>query len=119
MQQRRLDRYARTTSDTYQVEPYAYFIYLYQEPVYFPGVIFLAVLAAGLVGTLRRRRERGWPCVLPWAVAAIGVVAPVALHEGRYRYVITVVPLACLAAGLAFSRPGTGRISIDGIPRRH
>lgn len=107
IQQRRLNAYARTTSDTYQIQPYAYFLYLYQEPVYFPGVIFLAVIAAGLVGAFRRRPERGWPCALPWVLAAVGVVAPVALHEARYRYVITVVPLACLAAGLAFSRPGT------------
>jgi hypothetical protein len=41
---------------------------------------------------------------LPWAVAALGVLVPVAVHEYHYRYAITIVPAACLAAGLAFAR---------------
>lgn len=107
---RRLRAYAHTSSDTHPVPPYAYFLYLYQEPVYFPGIAFGLVLLAGLAGVARNLRRRGWqgvrggPAALPWAVAVTGVVVPVAVHEYHYRYAITVVPLACLAAGLAFVR---------------
>ena len=97
-QVRHLRGYARVTSDTHPVQPYAYFVYLYQQPVYFPGIVFALVLAAGLAGVIRARRWRGHPVALPWAVAVIGIVAPVALHEYHYRYAITVVPVACLAA---------------------
>jgi len=102
-QVRHLRGYAHVTSGTHPVRPYAYFLYLYQQPVYFPGVMFALVLAAGLAGVIRARRWRGGPVALPWAVAVIGIVAPVALHEYHYRYAITAVPLACLAAGLAFA----------------
>src|SRR5208337_560791 len=42
-------RYAHTTSNTHVVQPWAYFMFLYQMPVWFPGVVFLAVMVAGLV----------------------------------------------------------------------
>jgi hypothetical protein len=106
-QRRHLENYGHVGSDTHPVEPWAYFLYLYQEPVYFPGIVFGAVLAAGLAGAIRRWRRGGGPPALPWAVAAIGIVVPVAVHEYHYRYAITVIPAACLAAGLAFARhPG-------------
>ena len=104
-QRRHLETYGHVGSDTHAVEPYAYFLYLYQEPVYFPGIAFGLVLAAGLAGSARRWRHGGGPPALPWAVAALGIVVPVAVHEYHYRYAITVIPVACLAAGLAFARP--------------
>ena len=103
-QRRHLRAYGHVTADTHPVEPYAYFLYLYQEPVYFPGIAFLLVLVAGLAGAVRNWRRRGGPPALPWAVAALGVLVPVAVHEYHYRYAITIVPVACLAAGLAFAR---------------
>jgi hypothetical protein len=103
-QRRHLQEYGRLTSDTRAVQPWAYFVYLYQEPVYFPGLVFGLVLLAGLAGAVRSWRQRGGPAVLPWAVAALGVLVPVAVHEYHYRYAITIVPAACLAAGLAFAR---------------
>lgn len=103
-QARHLHMYAPAVGNTRPVQSYAYFLYLYQEAAYLPGVALLAAFVAGLAGLFRRRRERGGPCALPWVVAVIGLVAPVALHEAHYRYVITVVPIACLAAGLAFAR---------------
>jgi hypothetical protein len=103
-QRRHLEAYGHVGSDTRQVEPYAYFLYLYQEPVYFPGIVFGLVLAAGLAGAVRQWRRGGGPPALPWAVAALGIVVPVAVHEYHYRYAITVIPVACLAAGLAFAR---------------
>jgi hypothetical protein len=99
-----LRAYAHVTSDTHPVQPYAYFIYLYQLPVWFPGVAFFVVMVVGLVGVGRQWRRWGGPAALPWAVAAIGLVVPVALAQYLYRYAITAVPLACLAAGLAFAR---------------
>lgn len=110
-QVRHLRASAPETGNTRQVQPYAYFLYLYQEAVYLPGIVLLGVFVAGLTGMFRRRRERCWPCALPWLVAVTGLVAPVALHEAYYRYVITVVPIACLAAGLAFVRPPVPRNS--------
>ena len=104
-QRRHLEAYGHVGSDTHPVEPYAYFLYLYQEPVYFPGIVFGLVLAAGLAGAVRQWRRGGGPPALPWAVAAVGIVVPVAVHEYHYRYAITVIPVACLAAGLAFARP--------------
>jgi hypothetical protein len=103
-QRRHLREYARLTADTHPVQPYAYFLYLYQEPVYFPGIAFGLALAAGLAGAVRHWRQRGGPPALPWAVAMAGLLVPVAVHEYHYRYAITVVPAACLAAGLAFAR---------------
>ena len=104
-QHRHLEAYGHVGSDTHPVEPYAYFLYLYQEPVYFPGLVFGLVLAAGLAGAVRQWRRGGGPPALPWAVAALGIVVPVAVHEYHYRYAITVIPVACLAAGLAFAHP--------------
>jgi hypothetical protein len=103
-QRRHLAAYGHVGSDTHPVEPYAYFLYLYQEPVYFPGIVFGLVLAAGLAGAVRQWRRGGGPPAVPWAVAALGIVVPVAVHEYHYRYAITVIPAACLAAGLAFAR---------------
>jgi hypothetical protein len=103
-QVRHLAAYAHVSSNSHPVQPYAYFLYLYQEPVFFPGIAFLLVVAAGLGGVIRWRRDPGGPAALPWAVAVVGIVAPIAVHEYHYRYTISVVPLACLAAGLAFLR---------------
>ncbi len=99
-----LRNYAHITSNTHPIQPYAYFLYLYQEPVYFPGIAFGLVMIAGLAGVIRNWRQRGAPPALPWLVAAVGIVTPVAVHQYAYRYMIPVVPVACLAAALAFAR---------------
>jgi hypothetical protein len=106
-QRAHLAAYAHTASNTHAVAPYSYFLYLYQQPVFFTGILFGLVTAAGLAGIIRARRQRGGLPALPWAVAAVGIVFPVAVHEYHYRYVISVVPAACLAAGLAFARRPT------------
>jgi hypothetical protein len=100
----KLRAYAHTSSNTHPVQPYAYLLELYQLPVYFPGLVLLLVVGWGLAGMLRRRRDWGGPAALPWALAVLGIVVPVMLHEYHYRYAITSVPLACLAAALAFAR---------------
>ncbi len=110
---RDLQRYAHTSSNTHPVQPYAYLLLFYQLPVYFPGFAYFLVITAGLVGVVRswwrrRRPEAGlipWTIVaLPWSFAVIIIVVAPALHEYLYRYAISAVPVACLAAGLAFVR---------------
>ena len=97
-------QYAGSAANTHFVEPYAYFLFLYQLPVYFPGVVFLAVVIAGLVGIVRRWRSWGGVAALPWALAAVSIVLPAMLTQSLYRYTIVAIPLACVAAGLAFTR---------------
>jgi len=101
-------QYAGTRSNTYLVQPYAYFLLLYQEPVYFPGIAFFLVLVAGLVGVAAQWRNWGGPAALPSALAAASIVLPALLTQALYRYTIAAIPLACLAAGMAFIRRGTG-----------
>lgn len=98
-------RYAGTRSNTYLVQPFAYFLLLYQEPVYFTGLMFLAVMVAGLAGVVRKWRDWGGVAALPWALAATSIVLPAMLTQSLYRYTIVAIPLACIAAGLAFAKP--------------
>ena len=98
-------RYAGTRGNTYLAQPFAYFMLLYQEPVYFTGLMFLAVVVTGLVGVIRKWRTVGRIAALPWALAAASIVLPAMLTQSLYRYTIVAIPLACIAAGLAFVRP--------------
>jgi len=102
-------RYAHTTSNTHVVQPWAFFMFLYQEPVWFPGVLFFAVMVAGLVMLIRRWRGWGRYAGLAWAVAVVNLVVPIAAHELDYRYALSAVPFACLALGLVCIRkPASG-----------
>jgi hypothetical protein len=98
-----IDAYAGTTSNSRAIYPYAYFALLYQQPVYFPGVIFLLVVVAGLYFVLRDWRRLGGMQLLPWALAAASLVLPAMLTQSLYRYTIVAIPLACLAVGLGFA----------------
>jgi hypothetical protein len=98
-------QYAGIRGNTYFVQPYAYFLFLYQLPVYFPGIVFFLVVVAGLVGVIRRWRGQGRLAALPWALAATSIVLPAMLTQSLYRYTLVAVPLACIAAGMAFLRP--------------
>jgi hypothetical protein len=102
-------QYAGMRSNTYLVQPYAYFLLLYQQPVYFTGIAFLGVLAAGLAGVARRWRTWGGVQALPWALAAASIVVPAMLTQSLYRYTIVAIPLACLAAGMTFIRRTPGQ----------
>jgi hypothetical protein len=96
--------YAGTTSNTHAVQPYAFFMLLYQQPVYFSGIVYLAVVIGGLIGVLRRWRRWGGMPALPWALAAASILLPAVLTQAYYRYAIMAIPLACLALGLCFVR---------------
>lgn len=95
------------------VQPFASFLAGYQRVVYLPGALLGLILLAGLAGVLRRWREWGGAGLLPWAVAVMLLVLPVATSGFSYRYELAVVPAACLAGGLAFARrealPGGAR----------
>jgi hypothetical protein len=101
-----ISMYAGAKANTHAVQPYAYFMYLYQLPVYFPGVAFFGVLVTGLIGIIRKWRLWGGPAALPWVIAMLSVVLPALLTQSFYRYTLVAIPLACLAAGLAFVRHG-------------
>ncbi len=98
------NRYAHAHSNTHVVQPWAYFMFLYQEPVWFPGFVFFLVMAAGLVLVIRRWRGWGKYAALAWGVAIVNLVLPIAAHELDYRYAISAVPFACLALGLVCNR---------------
>ncbi|HEY2508381.1 MAG TPA: hypothetical protein VGI58_17830, partial [Streptosporangiaceae bacterium] len=96
--------YAQTTSNTHAVHPWSYFMLLYQQPVYFPGVIFLLVVLAGLVLVIRDWRRLGGMQLLPWGLAAVSILSPAMLTGSLYRYTIVAIPLSCLALGLAVAQ---------------
>ena len=100
-------------------------IAVYQRVVFTYGpllaVIFLVGLG-GLFSVTARRRGKGvrsilsaptllslrlhWQprgtTMLPWVTAVALLVIPIAVADFDYRYLIPVIPFACLAAGLAF-----------------
>jgi hypothetical protein len=98
------NRYAHARSNTHVVQPWAYFMFLYQLPVWFPGWVFFLVMAGGLVLLIRRWRGPGRYAALAWGVAVVNLVVPIAVSEVDYRYAISAVPFACLALGLTFIR---------------
>jgi hypothetical protein len=102
------------------VSPWASFVRVYAKVFIFRGFMLGLVLAAGLAGiALRWRRREGGrgggpgPALLPWLVAALLIVLPPMTAGFSYRYVAAAVPLACLAAGLAFA-PASPRLAPRG-----
>jgi peptidoglycan/LPS O-acetylase OafA/YrhL len=73
----------------------------YQRVIVFPGPLFALVLVLGLAGIIIPRRRTAAAGLL-WFSAAISIVLPIAEHEYTYRYVVPAIPLACMAAALAF-----------------
>jgi hypothetical protein len=96
----------------YSVEPYASFLVAYQYPAYLRGPLLGVILVAGGLGAVLRRRT----ALLPWGVAAALLVGPVAVLDFDHRYVLPVIPFACLAAALAV--PAIRRPSRPLPPRR-
>ncbi|MGH3382056.1 MAG: hypothetical protein ACRDP6_45740 [Actinoallomurus sp.] len=76
----------------------------YQDRVFLSGVQFTLILTLGLGGVIRRRRRNGGPGLLPWVTAVALLVLPAATAQGDPRYGVPAMPLACLAAALAFAR---------------
>ncbi len=117
------------------VEPFAILIDGYERVFYTYGPLFGLIMLMGLGGVVRiRRRPRGrdprlaWaPCLawaprtgsmLPWVTAVVLLVFPIAVVDFDYRYLLPVLPFACLAAGLAFApaRAGVPQEPDAGLP---
>ena len=103
-----LTAYAPGTSGVYySAEPYSGFLRGYQYPAYLRGPFLAAILLAGAFG-LRRGT------LVPWGAAVALLVLPVAVLDFDHRYVLPVVPVACLAAAMTISGParsGLARIT--------
>ncbi len=113
------ERYAHSDSNTHVVQPWAYFMFLYQLPVWFPGWVFFLVVTAGLVLLIWRWRGWGKFAALAWGVGIINLVVPIAASEVDYRYALSAVPFACLALGLACIRkPASGPAVAGDAPAR-
>ncbi|MEU9884802.1 hypothetical protein [Sphaerisporangium sp. NPDC051011] len=99
------------------VRPYSDFLIAYQYPAYLRGPLLGAILLVGAAGTVTRRRV----ALLPWMLAMGLLVGPVAVLDFDHRYVLPVIPPACLAAALALhallgrSAPAGAR-SLDDLP---
>jgi hypothetical protein len=99
---------------TRAVPPFAGWLVAYQRVARLRGTLLAAVLAVGLGGIARRCRGAGrrggrWggPALFPWLAAVTVLAAPVLTADYSERYVLVAVPLACLAAGLAFAPPAS------------
>ena len=91
-------------------------MFLYQLPVWFPGIVFFGVLLAGLVLLIARWRSGGRYAVLAWGVAIVNLVVPIAAVEPDYRYALSAVPFACLALGLACIPKRAARAATTAVP---
>jgi hypothetical protein len=104
-------------------EPFAAFMIAYQRVFWTWGPLFGIIMVIGLGGLFRPRRISQWrlrrgrlpvywaprgTSMFPWVVAVFMLVTPIAIADFDYRYLLPVLPFACLAAGLAFA-PGRVR----------
>jgi hypothetical protein len=94
----------RHPAPTRAVQPYASWMVHYQRYVYLPGTLLGVILLAGLAGMAVRRRVRGLKGAgLPWAFAVTILLVPPLIADFDLRYLVPAVPVACLAAALAFA----------------
>jgi hypothetical protein len=107
--------------NTRAVHPWDRLTQIYQRYVYLRGTLLGIVVLIGAAGVVARWRRWGGIGLLPWLVGAMLIVLPPMTAGFSYRYVLAAVPVACLAAGLAFARaPGeksVGALAAD--LRRH
>ncbi|MFD0901316.1 hypothetical protein [Actinomadura sediminis] len=95
--------YENGNAETHAVEPFAGTIRAYQDVFYLRGTMVGGILLIGLAGLVPLWRRLGGRAFLPWTLATGLLLAPAATAEFDYRYVLPAVPLAALAAGMAFT----------------
>ena len=93
----------RQPAPTRAVQPYASWLVSYQRYVYLRGTLLGVILLAALAAMIARRRIDG--AGLPWAFAVTILLVPPLIVDFDPRYMVPAVPVACLAAALAFA-PG-------------
>ena len=97
---------AGPAAPTRAVQPFASWLVTYQRYAYLPGTLLGVILLGGLVAMIVRRRALGG---LPWAFAVTILLVPPMVADFDLRYLVPAVPVACLAAALAFApRPSPG-----------
>ena len=72
----------------------------YQRYAYLRGTLLGVILLGGLAAMIVRRRALGG---LPWAFAVTILLVPPMVVDFDLRYLVPAVPVACLAAALAFA----------------
>jgi hypothetical protein len=103
------------------IHPWAGFIQWYQRTFSFRGTLLGLTVQIGAVGIFARWCRWGGLGMLPWLVGALLIVLPPMLAGFSYRYVVAAVPVACLAAGLAFTQQageGSVRAALADLPRQ-
>ncbi|WP_375039957.1 hypothetical protein [Actinomadura sp. NTSP31] len=108
--------YEHGDARTRVIEPFAGVVRGYQDAIYLRGTMLGGVLLLGLGGMVALWRRFGGEALLPWTLATGLLLAPAATAEFDYRYVLPGVPLAALAAGMAFTPEVRHRL--DGWWRR-
>ena len=113
-------RYGHASPSTV-VEPFAAMVSVYEHLVYTYGPLFGIILLTGLGGVVRiegvaeRRPRLAWSrrtgSMMPWLTGVVLLIFPVAVADFDYRYLLPVLPFACLAAGLAFAPASHGQLS--------
>jgi 4-amino-4-deoxy-L-arabinose transferase-like glycosyltransferase len=115
------------------IEPFATALIGYQRVFFTWGPLLGVIMLMGLGGRVKIRRPRDWRPVslrrlplywaprgtsmFPWVVSVIMLVTPIAIADFDYRYLLPVIPFACLAAGLAFAPPRTAASTPEQAPR--
>lgn len=96
-------QYERGDASTKVVEPFGVTMRYYQRYVYMRGTMVGVLLLIGLAGMVPMWRRFGGRALLPWITSVGLLLAPAATAEFDYRYVLPAVPIAAIAAGLAFT----------------
>jgi hypothetical protein len=88
---------------TRAVGPFASWLVSYQKWIYLRGTLLGLILLAGLAVLICRFRRGGRAATLPWFCAVTILVVPQLTADFDLRYLVPAVPLACLAAVLAWA----------------